>query len=349
MKLSDLSHRLAQWLAGTGPLAEIVISSRIRLARNVAGFPFLSRCSEDQRRQIADTLQGAITAAGVLDDPLTVDVEQAVELDRQFLVERQLISRQHAAGSGARRMLANGAETVALMVNEEDHLRMQVLATGLQLESAYETIDRIDDAVEKRVAYAYSGRYGYLTACPTNVGTGIRVSVMLHLPALKMTGEIEKVFQAARDMRLAIRGLFGEGTEAGGDFFQVSNQTTLGRTEKQIIQDFREQIIPDIIQYEKVAREALVDRKTDVIDDKVFRSLGLLRCARLLSTSETLFHLSLIRLGVHLGRIRDLSLQTVNELFLFSQPGHLQKAAGREMTPDERAKARAEMIRAKLN
>jgi protein arginine kinase len=349
VNLADLSNRLTQWLAGTGPLGEIVISSRIRLARNVAGFPFLSRCSEDQRRQIADTVQAAVDAAGVLEDPLTVDVEQASELDRQFLVERQLISRQHAAGPGARRVLANGSETVALMVNEEDHLRMQVLATGLQLESAWEKINHIDDAVEQRVPYSYSGRYGYLTACPTNVGTGIRVSVMLHLPALKMTGEIEKVFQAARDMRLAIRGLFGEGTEAGGDFFQVSNQTTLGRTENQIIQDFREQIIPDIIQYEKVAREALVERKTDVIDDKVFRSLGLLRFARLLTTSETLFHLSLIRLGVHLGRIRDVSLQTVNELFLFSQPGHLQKMVGKEMTPDERAKARAEMIRAKLN
>jgi protein arginine kinase len=349
VKLADLSNRLAQWLAGAGPLSEIVISSRIRLARNVAGFPFLSRCSDDQRREIANLLQEAIQATGALKDPLEVDVEGASELDRQLLVERQLISRQHAAASGARRMLANSAETVALMVNEEDHLRMQVLAAGLQLEAAYESINGIDDAVESRVPYSFSGRYGYLTACPTNVGTGIRVSVMLHLPALKMTGEIEKVLQAARDMRLAIRGLFGEGTEAGGDFFQVSNQTTLGRTEKQIIQDFREQIIPDIIQYEKVAREALVDRRTDVIDDKVFRSLGLLRSARLISTSETLFHLSLVRLGIHLGRVGDVNLQTVNELFLFSQPAHLQKTIGREMNPDERAKARAELIRSKLN
>ena len=349
MTISDLSHRLAQWLAGSGPLSEIVISSRIRLARNVAGFPFLSRCSEDQRRQIADMLQEAILATQALEDPMTVDVEKSDELDRQLLVERQLISRQLAAATGARRVLANSTETAAVMVNEEDHVRMQALATGLQLESAYEIINRIDDAIESRVPYAFSGRYGYLTACPTNVGTGIRVSVMLHLPALKMTGEIEKVFQAARDMRLAIRGLFGEGTEAGGDFFQVSNQTTLGRTEKQIIQDFREQIIPDIIQYEKVAREAVLDRRTDVIDDKVFRSLGLLRSARMISTSETLFHLSLTRLGIHLGRIHDISLQTVNELFLFSQPAHLQKAIGREMNPDERAKARAELIRSKLN
>ncbi len=278
-----------------------------------------------------------------------MDVEHANELDRQFLVERQLISRQHAAATGARRVVASGGETIALMVNEEDHLRMQALATGLQLEKAYEIIDHIDDAIESRVPYSFNARLGYLTACPTNVGTGIRVSVMLHLPALKMTGEIEKVFQAARDMRLAIRGLFGEGTEAGGDFFQVSNQTTLGRSEKQIIQDFREQIIPDIIQFEKAAREALLEKRVDIVDDKVFRSLGLLRSARLISTSETLFHLSLIRLGIHLGRLPELGIQKVNELFLFSQSAHLQKAAGHEMNPDERAKARAELIRSKLN
>ena len=349
MKLADLSQHLAQWLAGGGPLSEIVISSRIRLARNVAGYPFLPRCSSDQRRQLADLLEEAILAANVLEDPLRVDVEQAGELDRQLLVERQLISRQQAQGDGARRVLASGSEAVALMVNEEDHLRMQVLATGLQLESAYDTLDRVDDAVEARVPYAFSGRLGYLTACPTNVGTGIRVSVMLHLPALKMTGEIEKVFQAARDMRLAIRGLYGEGTEAGGDFFQVSNQTTLGRPERQVIRDFREQIVPDIIQYERQARQALLDRRGDVVDDKVFRSLGLLRSARLISTSETLFHLSLARLGVHLGRVRDVELRTINELFLFSQPAHLQKSLGREMNSEQRARARAELIRGKLN
>jgi protein arginine kinase len=349
VKFADLTQRGSEWLRGAGPMNEIVISSRVRLARNVAGYPFLARCSDEQRKELAQMLQEALLASPLASEVLYVDVEGAPDIDRQLLVERQLISRQQAEGKGARGVAITGNETTAVMVNEEDHLRMQVLRSGLQLDDAYQEIDRIDDEVEKRVHFAFSSRYGYLTACPTNVGTGIRVSVMLHLPALKMTGEIEKVFQAARDMRLAIRGLYGEGTEAAGDFFQVSNQTTLGRTEREIIKDFREQVIPDIIQFESAARGALLENRPEAIDDKAFRSLGLLRTSRLISSAETMHLLSNIRLGVNLGRIRDVELKAVNELFLLTQPAHLQKLHGRPMDANERSRVRAEFIRKRLN
>ncbi len=348
MKLTDLTHRAGEWLRGAGPMNEIVISSRVRLARNVAGFPFLSRCSDAERGEIAAMLQETLLSTPIANEMLYVNVETASETDRHLLVERQLISRQMADGDGARGVAVSGDETVAVMVNEEDHLRIQVLRSGFQLEDGYRQIDEIDDELERRVTFVFNGRFGYLTACPTNVGTGIRVSVMLHLPALKMTGEIEKVFQAARDMRLAIRGLYGEGTEATGDFFQVSNQTTLGRTEQDIIRGFSDRIIPEIIQFEQLARQSLMKNKAAAIEDRVFRSLGILRSARLISSAETMHLLSHVRLGVNLGLAGDVDLKTVNELFLTTQPSHLQRIHGRELDPYQREKLRAEFIRKKL-
>ena len=349
MKLTDLTQHGGEWLRGAGPMNEIVISSRVRLARNIAGYPFLSRCGEDQQAEVAELLHQTILSAPVSSEMLYVDVDSASELDRQLLVERHLISRQHAEGKGARSVIISGDETIAVMVNEEDHLRIQVLRSGLQLEDGYREIDRLDDELEQRINFAFSGRFGYLTACPTNVGTGIRVSVMLHLPALKMTGEIEKVFQAARDMRLAIRGLYGEGTEAGGDFFQVSNQTTLGRTEREIIQDFRGQMIPDIIQFEHAARQSLLETSADAVDDKAFRALGALRSARQIDTAETMHLLSQLRLGINLRRLGDVELRTVNDLFLLTQPAHLQRIHNRTMDAKERAGVRAAFIRNRLN
>jgi protein arginine kinase len=235
------------------------------------------------------------------------------------------------------------------MVNEEDHLRLQVLRSGLQLEEAWDEITRIDDQLESKLDWAFHPRFGYLTACPTNVGTGIRVSVMLHLPALKLTGEIEKVFRAAKDMRLAVRGLYGEGTEATGDFYQISNQTTLGKTEDDIINDFKHLVIPKIIDYEQHARKTLANERTVALDDKVCRALGTLRSARLIASEETLLLLSHLRMGINLGRIKDLDVKTINELFLLTQPAHLQKIQGKKMEGDARRAARAQYIRQRLN
>ena len=348
MKLSDLTGRAGEWLRGSGPRSEIVISSRIRLARNIAGFPFLSRCSTRERQAIHAKARDTILASVLAPQMLYVDLEEAPEIDRQLLVERHLISRPHAVVEGARGVAISSDETLSVMVNEEDHLRIQVLRSGLQLEDAWAQMNAVDDQLEKGLTWSFHPRFGYLTACPTNVGTGIRVSVMLHLPALKMTGEIEKVFRAAKELRLAVRGLYGEGTEATGDFYQVSNQTTLGKTEGQILEDFQGAVVPRIIDYEMQARRMLVNERTVPLDDKIFRALGLLKHARLLSSEEVLFLLSHARLGVHLGRINDLDINTINELFLSTQSAHLQKHLGKKLDGDARRAARADHVRQRL-
>lgn len=348
MKLSDLTQGAGEWLRGSGPQSDIVISSRIRLARNVTGFPFLSKCSRPQRSSIEQRVREVILGAPVAPKTLYVDLEKATENDRQLLVERHLISKPHAQAEGARGVAISQDETISIMVNEEDHLRIQVLRSGLQLEEAWDQINKVDDALESKLDFTFHPRFGYLTACPTNVGTGIRVSVMLHLPALKLTGEIEKVFRAAKDLRLAVRGLYGEGTEATGDFYQISNQTTLGKGEDEIIAEFKHNVIPKIIDFEHHARKVLLNDRTVALDDKVYRALGVLRSARLLPTDEVLFLLSHLRLGVNLGRIKGIDIKTVNELFLLTQPAHLQKLTGRKLEGDQRRAQRAEFVRKRL-
>lgn len=349
MKLSDLTNHAGEWLRGSGPMSDIVISSRLRLARNLGGFPFLHRATRHQRQVLENRIRETILAAQVASPMMYLELEGAAELDRTLLVERHLISKPHAAADGARGVAIAGDETVSIMVNEEDHLRIQVLRSGLQLDEAWEQINDIDDKLEAKLDFAFHPRFGYLTACPTNVGTGIRVSVMLHLPALKLTGEIEKVFRAAKEMRLAVRGLYGEGTDATGDFYQISNQTTLGKGEEEIISDFKLHVIPKIIDYEHHARRMLLNERTVALDDKVCRALGILRSARLLASEETLFLLSHLRMGVNLGRVKDIEVRTLNELFLLTQPAHLQKLQGRKLEGDLRRAARADYIRQRLN
>lgn len=348
MKLSDLTNHAGEWLRGSGPMSDIVISSRIRLARNVAGLPFLSRASRQQRQMLEARIRDVLLGAQLSPQTLYVDLDHAPEIDRQLLVERHLISKQHAAAEGARGVAVGENETLSVMINEEDHLRIQVLRSGLQLDEAWDQINAVDDTLESKLDFAFHARFGYLTACPTNVGTGIRVSVMLHLPALKLTGEIEKVFRAAKELKLAVRGLYGEGTEATGDFYQISNQTTLGKTEEEIISDFRHIVIPRIIDFEHHARRTLLNDHTVALDDKVGRALGLLRSARLMATEETLFLLSHLRMGVNLGRVKDVDIRTINEMFLLTQPAHLQKISGRKLEGDVRRAARADYIRQRL-
>lgn len=349
MNIEELVKQPGRWLDNTGPMSDIVISSRIRLARNIAGYPFLAKASAEQREELADLLRGQLDSQATQGVWTYLDLAAMEELDQRVLVERHLISRQHAEGKGQRgvSLARNGTDSV--MVNEEDHLRLQVLRCGLQLDDAWEEISRLDDTIEDKVEIAFHPRYGYLTACPTNIGTGIRVSVMLHLPALKLTGEIEKVFRAAKDMRLAIRGLFGEGTEATGDFFQVSNQVTLGRTEEEIIDEFKHLIIPKIVDYEHRARQALVQERPLALDDRVWRSYGVLQNARTIGSEETMLHLSHLRMGVNLGRIRDVDIRVINDLFLITQPAHLQKLHGCQLTGEQRSSVRADLIRQRLN
>jgi protein arginine kinase len=348
VKLADLPRRLAGWLSGGGAQADVVVSSRARLARNLAGMPFLSRCTAAQAQEIAQAVSQAALACDLPEGGMYLDLQGLEALDRQLLMERRLISRPHADASGPRGVVVSGAETVSVMVNEEDHLRIQSLAAGMQLTECYQQVRALDDQLEKHLTFAFSSRFGYLTACPTNVGTGLRVSVMLHLPALKITGEIEKALRAARDLSLAVRGMYGEGTEAIGDLFQVSNQVTLGRSEEQIIEEFSGQILPSIIEYERRARDALLKTRRVALEDRIFRALAVLRSARLLSSEETMYLLSHARLGLSLKLVEDVAAETINQLMLITQPAHLQRLLGQEMAPPDRGAARAAMVRQKL-
>ncbi len=349
LPLDNVARQAAEWLRGTGPNHEIVISTRIRLARNIRGFPFLSRADAGSRTELADVLRKGLRAAGVFAQGHDIDVDRLDELDRRLLVERQLISRQHADGSGPRRVMFDAQGSSSVMINEEDHLRLQVMRGGLQLDEVWAAIDALDNAIDQRVEYSFHEQYGYLTACPTNVGTGIRVSVMLHLPALRLTGELERVWTFAKELKLAVRGLFGEGTEALGDFFQVSNQITLGRSEPEIIDEFRDDVIPRIVAFERTARESLLSTRLSALDDKVFRAMGALQNARLISSNEALQCLSHVRMGLHVGRLSNVRLDTVNELFLQTQPAHLQKLQGERLSGEQRGLARAALIRSKLS
>jgi protein arginine kinase len=350
MRPADLCHYPSSWFGGgSDAVSEVVISSRIRLARNIAGYEFLPCLLPERQQQLQDKLKDILMSVDPGKKIWFVDIDHASDVERSLLAERHLISRRHAAGKGPRSVVLAEDESFTAMINEEDHLRIQIYAAGLQLHTCWDRINRIDDCIEAKIDYAFDGRFGYLTACPTNLGTGIRVSVMLHLPALKMTGQIEKFIAAARDCDLAVRGLFGEGTDAVGDFFQLSNQVTLGVSEEQVIEHFSSVVVPRIIAYEVEARKALLDKKPKALDDKIQRALGVLRSACLISSQEALFLLSNVRLGVNLGRVRDIKIATVNELFMLTQPAHLQLRAGKILDADQRDTLRAEIIRTKLS
>ncbi len=372
--------RGADWLRGLGADSDVVVSSRVRLARNVAGYPFLSKASRQQRAEVLDLCRERLLTCGIAQQMLWVDVHQAPQMDRTLMLERHLISKEHAKGvvPGATKLESTGDtpapagvsgeargvaislpdESVSVMVNEEDHLRLQVLLSGFELSAAYQRIDQVDDLIEgkcshvggsgRTLEYAYSPRFGYLTCCPTNVGTGIRVSVMLHLPALKMTGELDKMKRATRDMNLAVRGYYGEGSEAAGEFYQISNQTTLGKPEAILLREFEQEIIPQVINYERQARRTLLEKRRRLVEDKVMRAIGILRNARLLSPEEAIVLLSDVRLGVVTGLVKGVTEQDVNQLILLTQPAHLQRVLGQEMDQNTRREARADLVREKL-
>jgi len=345
---SSLARTSGEWLRGAGPEADIVMSCRIRLARNLADFPFINRANPADRSEIERVLRERILAIKDVGDMTYLDVNKLAILDRQFLVERQLISREHADAQGARGVLIDENEQVSLMINEEDHLRLQVIQSGLNLSQAWDTINRIDDAVESRVTYAFNDKLGYLTACPTNVGTGMRVSVMLHLPALVITRQIDKLFRSLQKISLAVRGLYGEGSQAMGDFYQISNQITLGRAETDLVKQVGD-VVPTIIDYERKARDFLVRESHENLHDRVSRAYGILRTAQTISSEETMHLLSSVRMGVNLGLIDDLEIPTVNKLFIYTQPAHLQKITGGELETADRNIERARYLRRLLN
>ncbi len=346
--LSGLANTSGEWLRGSGPESDIVISSRIRLARNLADYPFISQASSADRQAVAKILRERIVDILAGKNVTYLDVAQLESLDRQFLVERQLISREHAESEGARGVLIDPQEQVSLMINEEDHLRVQVMHSGLDLQKAWEQVNVLDDLIEERVTFAFHDQLGYLTACPTNVGTGLRVSVMLHLPALVITRQIEKVLRSLQKISLAVRGLYGEGSQAMGDFYQISNQITLGRSEPDLLKQVGD-VVPVLIDYERRAREFLVRESQQVLHDRVSRAYGILRTAQTISSEETMHLLSSVRMGVNLGLIGDLEIPKINELFIRTQPAHLQKMVGNELETADRNIERARYLRLYLN
>ena len=348
MEIKDLSDNTREWLRGTGKESDIVISSRIRLARNIAGYPFLSRANLKQRREIESLLRKTIIERKIAQDVSYVNLNQATAIDKLFLVERHLISKEHAEGEGERGVAFGKSETVSLMINEEDHLRIQVIRSGFELKNTWDTIDEIDNLLGESLNFAFSSRFGFLTACPTNVGTGMRVSVMLHLPALGMTKHIEKVFNAVGKLGLVVRGLYGEGTKVSGDLYQISNQFALGKSEKEIL-SIIESVIPRITSYERMARKALVMESKDQLEDRIWRSYGMLKAARMITSEEILQLLSQVRMGVNIGLIDDIEMQTLNELFVLTLPAHLQKLEGCELDSAQRNVIRASYVRKRLD
>lgn len=347
MDLDALTHTSGEWLRGSGPDSDIVISSRIRLARNLAEFPFPPRTDDAVRAEIETLLRAHVQAIDTAGELSYFNVNTLQPIDRQLLVERQLISREHAETHGSRSVSIGPRETVSLMINEEDHLRMQVLRSGLALDDCWNEISRIDDELDQRVSFAFSEEFGYLTACPTNVGTGMRVSVMLHLPALVLTKEIQKVFQALHKINLAVRGLYGEGSQAMGDFYQISNQVTLGKSEQQIIQTVKD-VVPNIIAYERRVRRALVKENRQRLHDQVARAFGILQNAQTITSEETMHLLSSVRMGINLGLVAGIEMPVVNELFIHTQPAHLQKLRHETLESSERNVARAAYLRQRL-
>lgn len=347
MRIERLAENCGEWLRGTGPEHDIVISSRIRIARNLAEYPFIKRCNESDKEAIVRLLQTRLPNLPSDREIVYFDVDSLSDLDRQFLTERQLISRELNENEGARGVAIDSNEQFSIMVNEEDHLRVQVIRSGLDLESAWEFVNELDNRLESFLTYAYHERLGYLTACPTNVGTGLRVSVMMHLPALVLTKQIDKVFRALQKINVAVRGLFGEGSQFMGDFYQLSNQITLGKSEAELIEQVAG-VVPMVLDYERKARKFLLAEDGKDIHDEVSRAFGLLCTAKKISSQETMHFLSKVRMGLNLGLIENLEAATINKLFIHTQPAHLQKLCGQKLDTNDRNIERANYLQKHL-
>lgn len=348
-EIDFLLNQTTEWLRGTGPDSDIVISSRLRLARNLSGYPFLSKLNNEQEEEIVDQFEEALKQAPTTKTALYVRYNHLTDLDRQFLLERHLISREHASEKGEKAVAVTTNEVVSIMVLEEDHLRLQTFQSGLNLLEAWRIIDAVDTELEKKLSYSYHKDLGYLTACPTNVGTGLRASCMLHLPSLVMTKQVHKVLQALAKLNLAARGLYGEGTQAIGNFFQFSNQMTLGQREDEII-DNLVSVIRQVIEHEKEAREYLRAKRKSKFEDQIWRGLGTLKSARLISSQEAMQLISLVHLGIQMGLFgQDMSQKDLNSLFLLIQPAHLQKLTGKNLNSSDRDVRRADLMREKLS
>lgn len=347
MRIDDLIHHTGEWLKGTGPNSNIIMSTRIRLARNLARIPFPGKGTKKSSMDIVTAVQEAIEKIDLFKDSALFRMSELDSIDRQFLVESHLMSHEHAAHPEGKALVVSKEEVLSIMINEEDHLRIQVLQSGFNLQETWRIINMVDDRLSEFLQFAFVLDWGYLTACPTNTGTGMRGSVMLHLPALVMTKQINKVLAAISKLSFTSRGFYGEGTHAVGNFFQISNQVSLGHSEEEIIQNING-LIRQVIEQEEQARQAMLLQNRPMLEDKVCRSHGTLRAAHIISSQETVELLSMVRLGIDVGLIKDVNRQTINELFIMIQPAHLQKLDGKKLSTPDRDEKRAALIRNKL-
>ncbi|WP_338686043.1 protein arginine kinase [Haloferula helveola] len=337
----------ADWMTGKGADNAVVLTSRIRLARNLANVPFPGWAKKGQRQEVLEELLPCVEALDCMKDGFSKPLESLSSVQKQVMVERHLISREHAARGEGSAVVIERRQSISVMINEEDHLRMQSIRPGLDLTAAYETLSEFDDEVAGAVEYAFDPALGYLTTCPTNLGTGMRASSMLHLPALVISDQIGQVLQAVNKIGLAVRGIFGEGTESLGNLFQISNQSTLGESEATILRRL-ERVIAQVAKHERNAREKLLEDDPDMVCDKIGRGYGVLKHAWIIDSKEALNHLSLLRLGGDLGFLPGETVALCDELLMEIQPAHLQVHNGSKLSPEERDAIRAEIIRSRL-
>lgn len=340
----------SRWMDADGPESGIAISSRVRVARNLAGIPFPHILDAVGTEEVIHTVRLAAEdeemtkLAGKLEVILLSELSQ---MERQILVDKHLISPDLISDYERKAVVLRDDEVVSVMINEEDHLRIQCLLSGLQLEEAWNLIDQVDDGLEKNLDYAFSEQLGYLTACPTNVGTAIRASVMLHLPGLVLVKQLRDVLNAISKVGLTVRGLFGEGTEALGDLFQISNQITLGQTEEEIISNLTA-VVKQIISQEKATRAVLYRDRKEFIEDRVYRAYGILKNSRILTSEEAMRLFSDLRLGIEMNLLSGIPAKLLNEMMVRIRPAFLTKLAGRDISPHRRDVFRAELIRNEL-
>ena len=348
MRFSTLIKHPANWMTGGDGHTGAVLTSRIRFARNLRNLPFPGWARREQRDEALRRMRPAVEALPVMKGAFSQELSKLDSVQKQVLVERHLISREHAARGDGSAAVIERKQHFSLMLNEEDHLRMQSIRSGLQLSKAYEALNKADSILEKDLEYAFDSKLGYLTTCPTNLGTAMRASAMLHLPGLVISDQIGQVLQGVNKIGLAVRGLYGEGTESLGNLYQISNQSTLGETEGDIIRRL-ERVIAQVAIHEQNAREKLLEDDPAMVSDKVGRAYGLLRYSHLMESKEALNLLSLLRLGGSLEYFPSETVQLCDELLMEIQPAHLQMHAGRKLAPDERDSIRAKIVRDRLH
>ncbi len=344
MIITPLIETKAELTDGGTRSEPIVLSTRIRLARNIASHPFPGWANQAQREQLRKTVFHVLGKNSFLTEGVQIQMESLSALEKQVLVERHLISRELSESETGAGVVVSKDQSLSLMVNEEDHLRIQVVKSGFDFSATWEQIDRLDTSLEDELDWAFSPEMGYLTACPTNLGTGIRASAMLHLPGLVLQEHMEKVVRMVNQLGMAVRGLFGEGSEATGSIFQISNQQTLGESEPEIIKRLLS-ILNAVIEQEEHARMKILEDKPDKLFDKIGRAYGILRNGHLLSSGEAMNLLSLMRLSVDLGMLPEEYRTHVDRLFIETQPGHIQYTAQTEVEPSERDRQRARRMR----